>query len=188
MEKSLLGILLLAAALAAASRALRKERKLLYGMLPVYFLVVLYVTLFSRIPVEETRIGEPSLTKLRQYYGSLQETLSALLKNHWYVRDIFNGIVYNILLFIPLGYLLSCWRGWGYGRVLPAAFLFSLCIESAQYAFRLGWFDGEDIVTNVSGAAIGTAVYRLTMKRWARPIRKNRSEKNTGEESRARNK
>ena len=63
----------------------------------------------------------------------------------------------NIILFIPLGFLLLSWREEKdrYWRHLLDFAGISFLIESIQLVFRVGTFDVDDIILNSLGAMIG---------------------------------
>ena len=65
-----------------------------------------------------------------------------------YWRDIW----LNILLFIPLGFLIGGWNG------VVVGFVFSCGIEATQYIFRLGFCEVDDVVNNTIGAGIGVGM------------------------------
>jgi glycopeptide antibiotics resistance protein len=67
----------------------------------------------------------------------------------------------NVLLFMPLGYLipLSFSKVDRWWQVLLIGFLFSLLIETVQLITRLGWFDASDLLHNTLGALIGYWIY-----------------------------
>ncbi|MFP7365445.1 VanZ family protein [Corynebacterium callunae] len=46
--------------------------------------------------------------------------------------------------------------------------LFSLSIECAQYIFRLGYSDIDDVIFNALGAAVGALIARVGLKVWDR--------------------
>lgn len=72
-------------------------------------------------------------------------------------------ILANILLFIPLGFLLPCCfarcRRYRY-TVLSAATL-SLVIELIQGIAKIGLFETDDIIHNTLGACIGAGMYAM---------------------------
>lgn len=104
----------------------------------IYILIILWVTLFSR---------EPRATRL--VTGLLWE-----VKNHVWV-----DIKINILLFMPLGFLLgistNSWKSVIYG------FLLSVFIEFAQYVFILGYCQMDDVLNNTIGTAVGFGVWKM---------------------------
>ena len=73
-------------------------------------------------------------------------------------------IAFNVVLFMPLGFIAGRLLRWGFWRSLIVGFLASLCIEAAQgtglfgiypYAYRTA--DVDDLSYNTSGTAIGWA-------------------------------
>lgn len=83
------------------------------------------------------------------------------------IRAVFQ-IVANIVLFIPLGYMLGRGLQWKWLKVLLAGFAVSLLIETAQltgffglypYAYRT--FDVDDLMSNTLGALVGLGCARL---------------------------
>jgi glycopeptide antibiotics resistance protein len=70
----------------------------------------------------------------------------------------------NLLLLFPLGVLLPLrWRAWrDIGKLLGAAALFSLAIESLQFVLAFGRSSSAaDVVLNVSGVGLGYVVFAL---------------------------
>lgn len=88
------------------------------------------------------------------------------------------GIILNFLLYVPLGYILPflmpsvfCPRAkgprhhWvGLIRVMAVALVFSALTEAAQYYFRIGVFDFDDMWHNTLGAGAGFVLYRIVMR------------------------
>lgn len=70
----------------------------------------------------------------------------------------------NIALFMPLGaaiYVAGRNRvriRWGLGGTMLLGLVISLCIESAQYIFALGFSDIDDLLYNTVGAVLGAAL------------------------------
>lgn len=76
------------------------------------------------------------------------------------------GIILNILLFVPFGYLLPLiWhKADPWWRILLLGFLASLIIELLQLVTRLGYADVDDLINNTLGAMIGWYCYRWLLK------------------------
>lgn len=95
------------------------------------------------------------VTGVRQY--GFQEVWK---RTGWF-KEPLSSIGLNILLFVPLGYLIpsvfSFFHRWW--RVLLAGLGFSLMIEVVQLATHLGWFDASDLFHNTLGAVIGYGGY-----------------------------
>lgn len=112
-----------------------RKRKVLVA---IYILIILWITLFSREPMT-TRIFRGLFWEIEMGY--------------W------NNIIQNILLFIPLGFLIGGKRG------IIAGVLLSIGIELTQYIAVLGYCELDDVLNNTIGAAIGTLLYKKFGKR-----------------------
>lgn len=89
-----------------------------------------------------------------------------------FVRDIRTGgldgllqLVLNVVLFVPLGFVMARWLRWEGWVVIPAGFLVSLTIECSQltgfwglYPCAYRHFDVDDLMTNTLGAILGWAL------------------------------
>lgn len=125
----------------------------------LWFLVVLYLTLFSRFGVNQNASVE--MTPFRGIVEALeQRSLEPL--THAFL---------NVLLFVPFGYLLPASNPQALSRAGFAVFgglLVSTVIEGLQMILGLGMCDIDDVIANALGAIIGYILYRL----W-RQIQKN---------------
>ena len=113
----------------------KKSRKILVAL---YILIILWITLFSRRPME-TRIFRGLFWEIEMGY--------------W------NNIIQNILLFIPLGFLIGGKRG------IIAGVLLSIGIELTQYIAVLGYCELDDVLNNTIGVAIGSLLFKKFGKR-----------------------
>lgn len=110
-----------------------KKRKVLIAL---YIFFILWVTLFTRTP-----------GTVRVFKGLFWEA-----KNH-----LWHFIVLNILLFMPLGFLLrSITDSW---KTIIWGFLLSVLIELIQYAFCLGNCEVDDVLNNTIGCGIGILLW-----------------------------
>ena len=143
----------------------------------VYMLGYLYYTLLSRDVMPSARI---QLVFLRGYrtafafdsgiFGALKEMLtegpvSGLSGIHFVSTEPLEGVILNILLYIPMGYLLPVlWSSLAQGKwmwkILLAGFAASLLTEIVQLILRLGWFDVDDLLNNMLGILAGLWLYR----------------------------
>lgn len=108
------------------------------ALVAFYILIILWITLFSRSP-----------GTVRIFRGLFWE----IEMGYW------NNIIQNILLFIPLGFLIGGKRG------IVAGALLSIGIELTQYIFRLGYCELDDVLNNTIGAAIGSLLFKKFGKR-----------------------
>ncbi len=71
------------------------------------------------------------------------------------------GILINILIFIPLGYLLpAVFPQIRWGHVICIGFAVTVSIETVQLFTKLGMFDLDDILNNVIGTVAGVVLHR----------------------------
>lgn len=135
--------------------------------LVVYFLSILYLAFISREPVPYLRYNVTlfgAAKKGIQFGGGvIQGFLMGSVKIiNW---ESIGGIVLNMLLFVPFGYLIPtlfhrfCW--W---KVILLGFVFSLCIELLQLITHLGFADVDDLINNTFGTMLGWLCYRGILK------------------------
>lgn len=75
-------------------------------------------------------------------------------------------ILLNVLLYMPLGYLLPLAFPRMKGRhVVLTGFLCSLATELLQLILRIGWFEVDDLINNTLGCALGWLLYMLLCRR-----------------------
>ena len=149
-------------------------RSVIRLLLPAYLLLNLYFTLLMREPSEDRLV---TLVPLRSYFAVLGWDIQSfpavgqLLQGAWeepiaFAFEPLIGIVQNLILFMPFGFLLYAVTDQPRtSRILLLGFLLSLSIELCQLLFRLGWFEIDDILHNVLGTYLGICLYRRTVKR-----------------------
>ena len=106
--------------------------------------------------------------------GSLSDILYSLSSNSEIIKANINltpltnitlGFILNIIMFIPLGFLLPfLWKK--YQKLTPTllfGFLFSLFIELSQL-ITLRATDIDDLIANTLGALIGYLIWKIYMK------------------------
>lgn len=124
-------------------------------ILTVLFLaVVYYYTVFGRDPLPETRISLVPFQTIKD------------IQQYPYVSHgqyILREAVLNVILLMPLGFLLTCLR-WHFLLVTLIGFLCSLSIEVMQYYTCTGTFEVDDLIYNTSGVLIVSVVVMLLMK------------------------
>lgn len=97
----------------------------------------------------------------------LQGESSSLLTNRAFLQ-----LALNVILFLPLGFLMRALLGLGVLASTVVGFALSLLIEVTQLTGAFGafpcayrFFDTGDLVTNTTGAFLGAAVGLLVMRR-----------------------
>ena len=158
-----------------AERLLRLRQCVLYALFGGYLFLLAWVAFFSRSAASDYRVHvalfEDLQKSVRIDFGFL-ETLRILFTEGF--REAFSHIrvvkaadiaqVYmNVLLFVPLGYLLPYLFPFFRARVswLPTVtgFLLSLFIENLQLITRRGFYDMDDLVSNTLGAFLGQILF-----------------------------
>ena len=136
--------------LIASILSVRKLPKLALCLLILWGVVLIFVTILSREPTYSSQMIVDPLRAIKHFwkYRNAQGT--------WKYQGL-EGILLNILLFVPGGYMLSAqWRcidKWW--KALMCGFLLSLTIEIVQYITSYGCFDVADIINNSFGSILG---------------------------------
>lgn len=122
---------------------MRKRNQKIIQVLYIFF--ILWVTLFSRTP-RTVRIVKGLFWEVRMGY--------------WW------DIALNILLFIPLGFLVGK-KSW---KTVLFGFLLSAFIELTQYFLFLGYCEADDVLNNTIGCGIGTLFWvwsdLMILRKW----------------------
>lgn len=124
-----------------------------------WLLFVLYISAVLAITLLVYR-GSPYAQIELDPIASYRRALNAPLP---LARIEIRNAVLNILMFVPLGYLLPMLSK-KFARLLillSVAFLFTLSIELLQLVTARGVFSIEDMLHNILGAAIGLLAYKV---------------------------
>ena len=125
-----------------------RHRKLLWAATAVYFFFLLYATLLSRTAGKEYSYRvEPLITLRLSFFANGTLELSD--------PKILEGIVVNLLLMVPVGYMLPQLFNLSATQTTLLGAGLSLSIESIQLITRLGMFELDDFIYNTLGAALG---------------------------------
>ena len=75
-------------------------------------------------------------------------------------------IIMNIVIFIPMGFLLPCcfYVFERYSYILLATFILSLSIELIQGICHIGFFELNDILNNIIGTILGVMLHAIFLK------------------------
>lgn len=116
-------------------------------MLGVYLLANLYLTLLSRSP-------QPTY----HYAWTPFWSYGAALQGNATLRE---EVLLNILLYVPLGYLLHyAFPNLSWRKVIFAGFLLSVLTEGTQLILKLGLCEVDDLISNTLGTTVGVVAYR----------------------------
>jgi len=156
-----------------ARKAKRSQRTpgqiLLRAAFFIYCLLMLWLLFGQRLGTQDygsytqqlaDNLNLEPLKTIKLYLRLLQRSESAYL-----VRHAFINLVGNVVMFVPLGYLLC--------GVFPKQrkfFMFLLCVtalilvvEGVQYITLLGSCDVDDLLLNLAGAILGWCI-----RKWIR--------------------
>lgn len=150
-------------------------KTVLYIITFLYGAGILYFTLLSRTSADGNVINLiPFYTFTRSLRHPVRpdRILKSILTGRW--REAFTTLVpirtavLNILLFIPMGYLIPEWTG---EEKIRARTVCLIClavsgfIEIIQLATGLGWCDADDLICNVLGGLAGYAAFCAVKRR-----------------------
>ena len=126
-------------------------------LLAEWVIVILGVAVVFRGPCAERGIN---LIPLWSYFDYAENS---------YLMEMAAINILNVVLFVPVGFLLSCaFRQMTWQRVLAIGAGMSVTIEVLQLIFKRGLCETDDVIHNVVGCMIGygvVAVWRLIAKK-----------------------
>ena len=140
-----------------------KEKTTVY-ITTIYFLAVVYLAFISREPMPYIKYSIDLFKAAQRGLEFEGGVLSGILCGDVRVTSwqSLKGMLLNILLFVPFGYLLpSLFPSKRWWQVILLGLVFSLTIELLQLITRLGYADVDDLINNTLGAAIGFLSYKL---------------------------
>jgi len=142
----------------------RAQRKIIHTILLISALIlILFFTFIVRETFEVRHVGSRCLMLIpfREFYF-----LFTAPNHSFYFWQIF----LNILLFIPFGFMLSCYT-YKYHRpqhlflpILLSGLFVSISVELLQYITSRGFTEIDDVINNTAGAMIGWLAYDKMLK------------------------
>ena len=186
-----------------ADRLMRLRQGLLTAAFLLYAAAVAWLVFFSRSPSEEYRVHVAPFEDLKNAILIDEGILSffrvlfsrgpgAAFEHFRIVSPAIIAQAYmNLMLFVPMGYLLPYVFSWfrRRPRVRPvtASLVISFLIENLQLMTRRGFYDADDLICNVLGGLIGqylfiAVAYVVTHPRWRRELRAYRRWKKNARE------
>lgn len=133
---------------------IREKRKLIINILFwIYVAVVFRITVF-RTGFTFSHFFENGRLNLTLFQGYLP----MIKEGRWFMFIyLFAG---NIIWFVPLGMYLEGQKKWKLVATVLCGFLFSLTIETLQYAFGTGFSELDDLILNTFGVFLGALSVR----------------------------
>ena len=143
-----------------------KSRGVMIALLVCYIAAVLIITLASRSYNAQARYILDPFREFSVIFRSVSAGwksggFSAAWQRLGWYRTSLTLIVLNILILVPLGYLVPkvFFRTRRWWKMLLIGFAVSLIIESVQLFAHLGTFDTADLLHNTVGAIIGYGIF-----------------------------
>ena len=150
-------------------------RKLLISTFLIYLVCLIYATFLSR-SVSDTLSYRLSLLGAAwdsfSLEGGLSQVLPLLIQGDFSGISLtsqrsLEGILINILIFVPLGYLLpAVFPKLRWHHVICISFAATVSIEVVQLFTKLGMFDLDDVLNNVIGTVVGVGIYGRQHRHW----------------------
>ncbi len=150
-------------------------RIILWTTFSIYLCISSYLLIFERAIVRIKNFFNGN--SINRYYYSESENVSRIDSfidnsnlvpfsntyhyltgtDHFPLIVIFNNIIGNILVFLPLGLLLPLlFRSYRkFSKILLKVTLSTVLVEVTQTTFRIGQFDVDDIILNLFGGLLG---------------------------------
>ena len=175
-----------------AESLLRLRQGLLTGLFLIYILAVAWLVFFSRSATDDYQVHialyEDLQRAVRIDFGFLGVIRSIFTegfpKAMSHIRVVkpedIAQVYMNIMLFVPMGYLLPYVFAWFRAKVwvrpVAAGAVISFLIENLQLIGRRGFYDMDDLVSNTLGGLIGellfiSVAYVVTHPDWRKELR-----------------
>lgn len=145
-----------------------KYRRFLWIMFCVYVVGNMYCTTFSRVMGSGVTVElRPFMSIIRLFNEPVEGGGKVVGFFAWFMSGSapVAGLILNILLYYPLGYLLPIlFPKLKPKHVILIGCLCSIATEATQYLLKMGWCETDDVIHNTLGTAIGVWVWHLQSK------------------------
>ena len=132
------------------------KRKSLAGALIGYLIVYIYLMFLYRLP------GSYRLKLVLTPFSSYEKAMN--YQGNISTNQFLRSILFNILLFIPLGMILSSLCNGLIIFPFLVGLIISILSETIQYISYLGWAETDDVINNSLGMLLGIEMYRLFIR------------------------
>jgi glycopeptide antibiotics resistance protein len=133
---------------------MQKKGNSLTMVLLVIYMLVLSGIILLKLPFYSPASDAVRVINLIPFQGSFDENGGLVLRE----------IIYNILLFVPLGIYISLLTEWPFVKKTLSIIGLTLAFEILQFIFALGRTDVTDLLDNTFGGIIGIGIYALLFK------------------------
>lgn len=132
----------------------RWKKPVAWSMLSIWVIAVTYLMFLYRLPRGYAKVSLDFLHMYRaagEYCGSIN------------TNQALRQILFNMLLYIPLGSVLATITGKGWISILIGIGI-SILTECLQYLIKLGMTDVDDVISNVIGVTIGVTLFSFNRR------------------------
>ena len=147
-----------------------KFRTILSGILVIYIMGYLYFVFFSRVRSSESRFN---LVPFQSYVHLFDRSLDSKKYATGFkaigleAESPAVGILLNILLYYPLGYILPfLFPKLKSKHVILIGCICSIATEAIQYLLKMGWCEADDVIHNSLGTGLGVWIWLWQSKRF----------------------
>ena len=145
------------------------RRIILYTAFFVYLFFLFYLVLLARTPNPNYVVRNAGLSIFTMTWQDIELP-----------EEEFIEFYLNVMVFIPMGYLLPYifrwFRNHAWGRTLLMCFVSSIIIENLQLITKRGTYDTADVIADTFGGFVGIALYMhraytLTNPEWRKDLK-----------------
>lgn len=127
----------------------RHQRNLTIGLMGIYLFLLIWIVLF-KFQIDFSYFSHVRRINLIPFHAPM--IVDGRVNN--------SEVVYNVLVFIPLGLFASMFRpNWSFIKKVLVSFGISLGFELTQFVFAIGTSDITDLMTNTLGGCIGVLLF-----------------------------
>lgn len=127
----------------------KRQRNLTIGVTIVYLIMLIWIVLF-KCAIDFTYFEPIRRVNLIPYH-------TPMITNG---RVNYYEIIYNVLVFIPLGVFTGIfWPNWSFVKKIAPSFGVSLLFEISQFLFAIGTSDITDVIGNTFGGLLGILLF-----------------------------
>ena len=150
----LIGYFIIYKKLMKGTKIIDKKKMILYGITIIYLVIVFGATFLTRGNAYK-EINLHLFSSYREAWNNMSDVL--------FSNIVLRNSILNILLFIPLGFLLPIYSDKlkKIYKVLLIGLSVTLIIEIIQYVTNMGIFEIDDIFNNTLGVLIGFCVFMI---------------------------
>ena len=133
---------------------MEKRYKIAQGLFVVYLVLLVWLILL-KLQFSFTALQDARYVNFIPFYYTEQASSS------FHISEVMN----NLLVFAPFGIFLGILKNdtWFLHKIIGIA-IFSLALETAQFAFAIGRADITDVISNTLGGMLGILLYAILLK------------------------